>query len=138
MRLVWPILLIVTALVLLILLITSDAKAHYQPGTHNAVHAIQLAFCGKANRECFVGNQAITVAKCESSYYWSQGIPHLAVGPKDEHGIPRKGMFQFGSSERKEFGYGPDPWSQAWATRRMYRQSISDYGDGWHRFACKP
>jgi hypothetical protein len=110
------------------------AKAHYQPGTHNAVHAIQAAWCGKANRECWQGNEAISVAKCEAAQFWTWGIPHLARGPRDEYGNRRLSMFQMGTRERRLYGHGPDPWSQAFAAHRYYVAS----GRDWSPWECKP
>lgn len=125
---------IAIALLILIMVTAEEAKAHYQPGTHNAVHAIQQAWCGKANRVCWQGNEAIEVAKCESASYWKRGIPWMAVGPNDEYGNPRLSMFQMGTRERRLYGHGPDPWSQAFAAHRYYILS----GRDWSPWECQP
>lgn len=135
MRLLWPLAVLIGAFVLLLLIMSADdAEAHYKPGTHNAVHAIQLVWCGKSNRECQDGNEAISVAKCEAAQYWTWGIPHKAVGPNDEYGNPRLSMFQMGTRERNRYGHGPDPWSQARAAFRYYVES----GRDWSPWSCKP
>ena len=132
MRLIWPLIVIATALIIVALLIASDANAHYKPGTHNAIHAIQQAWCGKPNRVCWQGNEAIRVAKCESAQYWDQDIPHKARGPLDEYGNPRLSMFQMGTRERRLYGHGPDPWSQAFAAHRYW------VTHRWGPWECKP
>ena len=133
-RILWPILVLTTAFVILLFLMTNDAQAHYKPGTHNAVHAIQKAFCGKSNDSCYYGTQAITVARCEAAWYWDWGIPHKARGPNDEYGNPRLSMFQMGTRERSLYGHGPDPWSQAFAAHRYFVAS----GRDWSPWECKP
>lgn len=134
MKLIIPVTFIVGCLILLVVIATADAKAHWKPGTHNAVHAIQQSWCGKANRECGEGNEAISVAKCEAAKYWVWGIPHLAVGPNDEYGNPRRSMFQMGTRERRLYGHGPDPWSQARAAYKYFDES----GRDWSPWSCKP
>lgn len=133
-RLILPLAFMIGCVVLVVLIATADASAHYKPGTHNAVHAIQQVWCGKSNRECDKGNEAISVAKCEAAQYWSLGIPHLAVGPNDELGNPRLSMFQMGTRERRLYGHGPDPWRQAKAAYRYYVSS----GRDWSPWECKP
>lgn len=135
MRLFWSLGVIIGALILLLLIISADdARAHYKPGVHNAIHAIQQVWCGKANRQCQDGNEAISVAECEAAQYWDAGIPHKAVGPKDELGYRRLSMFQMGTRERRRYGHGPDPWSQARAAFRYYVES----GRDWSPWSCKP
>lgn len=90
------------------------ALGHYQPGSHNAIHAIQQTWCGKANRECHEGNNAIRVAKCESAQYWKKE-PQNAVNGQ------YKGMFQQGRWARGEYGHGPSVWDQARAAYRNWR-----------------
>jgi hypothetical protein len=106
----------------------ADAEAHYTHGTHNAVHAIQQSWCGRANRECWQGNEAIRVAKCEAASYWSRGIPAQARTGQ------YRGMMQMGTDERATYGHGPDPWSQARAAHRYYVAS----GRDWSPWTCKP
>ena len=127
-RMIIPLAFIISSFVLLVLIATSDAPAHYNPGTHNAVHAIQLAFCGKSNRECREGNEGISVAKCESSTYWYEGRPQEAKNGQ------YLGMFQMGKRERHTYGHGPDPWTQAYAARRYFMSS----GRDWSPWECKP
>lgn len=133
-RITGSLMIILIALLIVLMLMASDAKAHYVPGRHNAIHAIQLAWCGKANRECWQGNQAIEVAKCEAAQYWSLNIPAQARGPYDEFGNRRLSMFQMGTRERRLYGHGPDPWSQAFAAYRYYVSS----GRDWSPWECKP
>ena len=133
-RIVGPLLIILSALFVVLLLMATSAKAHYVPGTHNAVHAIQLAWCGKSNRECWQGNEAIRVAKCEAAQFWTWNIPAQARGPRDEYGNRRLSMFQMGTRERRLYGHGPDPWSQAFAAHRYWVAS----GYDWSPWECKP
>lgn len=119
---------LLTALVLAVLIFSPNASAHYKPGTHNAVHAIQLAFCGNSNRECWQGNQAVEVAKCEAAWYWDEGRPQEARNGQ------YRGMFQMGKDERKKYGHGPDPWAQAFAAYTYYVYS----GRDWSPWSCKP
>lgn len=119
---------IAAAMSLSMVLYIQDAKAHWQPGTHNATHAILLAFCGRANYICRDGINAIKVAKCESSSYWWRGRAQEA------HNGQYLGMFQMGSRERYIYGHGPDPWSQAFAAHRYFLAS----GRTWWPWSCKP
>lgn len=112
------------------LVFIGSANAHYKPGTHNAVHAIQLAFCGNSYRECQDGNEAIEVAKCEAASYWSEGRPQEARNGQ------YRGMFQMGSDERKKWGHGLDPWKQAFAAHRYFIASGSDWSPWDPR--CRP
>lgn len=134
MKILWPLIILISAFVLLVLIMSSNGSAHYKPGTHNAIHAIQKSWCGKSNRKCAEGNEAVSVAKCESAQYWSLGIPHRAVGPNDELGNPRLSMFQMGTRERRLYGHGPDPWKQAKAAHRYYVSS----GRDWSPWECQP
>jgi hypothetical protein len=118
----------IVAVVAALSLGVSNANAHYVPGTHNSVHAIQLAFCGKSNTVCWEGNNAISVAKCESGKYWYEGTPFWARNGQ------YRGMFQMGSWERATYGHGPDPWKQAFAAHRYYVAS----GRDWSPWECKP
>lgn len=130
MRLLWPLIVIATALIVLLLIMSAPADAHYKPGTHNAVHAIQLVFCNGSNRTCREGNEAIGVAKCESSRYWSEGRPQEARNGQ------YRGMFQMGERERDIYGHGPDPWTQAIAAFRYYVGSGRDWSP-WD-WRCQP
>ena len=79
--------LLVLLAVLLILLLTDSARAHNRPGTeHNRRHAITHAFC-KSLKPCPLGNEALSVAYCESGpnlWPWARNGQYL-------------GMFQSGS-----------------------------------------
>ena len=89
------------------------ADAHYRPGTHNAVHAIQLAWCGRSSVSCWQSREAVAVARCESNLWqYAQNGDYL-------------GLFQQGAYSRSTYGFGWDPWSQAFAARRMQR------AEGW-------
>lgn len=127
-KIVWPLIVWGVAILILLSVATSDSKAHWQPGTHNAIHAINLAFCGKSNKTCQDGNEAVVVAKCESAQYWSQGRPQEAKNGQ------YLGMFQMGKDERRDYGHGPDPWKQAWAARRYFVAS----GKDWSPWECQP
>lgn len=119
-------------LLLLAVLLTfaapATAEAHFEPGRHNAVHAIQLVWCGKSNVSCPDSRAAVVVAKCEASsyYWWKLNRPTWARNGQ------YRGMFQMGESERARFGHGPDPWSQARAAHAYW--SIS----GWYPWQCLP
>lgn len=128
MRRLWPYVVLFTAVILLYLIATADAGAHYKPGTHNAVHAINLAFCGRSNATCQDGHEAVRVVKCEAGKYWYMGYPHFA------HNGQYLGMFQMGSWERRIYGHGPDPWKQAFAAYRYFIAS----GHDWSPWECKP
>lgn len=110
------------------------ADAHYRPGSHNAIHAISLTWCGKGPLvsdgrnglvpRCGHGYNAMRVARCEASArYWSHR-------PQDASNGQYQGMFQMGSWERRTFGHGPDVWAQAQAAHRYWRLS------GWHPWEC--
>lgn len=75
-----------------------------------------------------VGDAAVSVAACES------GLNPAARGPRDEYGNPRQGLFQFGTWERRTFGYGPDAWSQSRGALRYFNAS----GRDWSPWECKP
>jgi hypothetical protein len=105
----------------LALLLAPPAKAHWRPGTeHNRIHAINWAFCDGRVNGCWLGNQAVRVAECES-HLW----PYARNGQY-------LGMFQFGAWARARFGFSWSPWEQARAARRYHRMS------GWSGWGCKP
>lgn len=118
---------VLLAAVLVVLIFSTNAQAHWQPGTHNATHAIMDAFCGKKDL-CRAGLEAVLVAKCEAAWYWDEGRPQEARNGQ------YLGMFQMGKRERKLYGHGPDPWSQAIAAYRYYVFS----GRDWSPWSCKP
>ena len=115
---------VLVVVVLVFLVLALQGEAHFKPGSHNAVHAIQQAWCGRANWSCWRGREAIRVARCESAHYWDQGVPHQAQNGQ------YRGMMQMGSSERARFGHGPDPWRQARAAHRYWLLS------GWRPWVC--
>lgn len=101
-----------------------DAQAHYQPGLHNVRHAINQAWCGRANSYCYTGQQAWRVAGCETGYtysVWASNGQYL-------------GLFQMGSYARARFGHGWNPWAQARAAHYYYVVS----GRDWSPWTCKP
>lgn len=100
------------------------ADAHFRPGKHNAIHAINEAWCGKANLSCVEGRYAIKIMICEASWYWHRNIPTHAKNGQ------YLGMFQMGSTERRIYGHGPDPWSQAKAAWRYWDEA------GWRPWEC--
>lgn len=81
----------------------ADAPAHWQAGRHNAEHAI----CSVFGPYCA---EALVVAGCETGgtySVWARNGQFL-------------GLFQMGSGERRRWGHGADPWSQARAARRYF------------------
>ena len=103
------------ALVLIVLVLASPASAHWRPGPHNALHAIDSAF-GRYRW------QARSVAWCESR--WK---PWAANGQY-------RGIFQMGVEERRAYGHGRDPWRQARAAYRYFKAA----GSNWSPWECKP
>jgi hypothetical protein len=102
----------------------ADAEAHYQPGTHNVRHAINLAWCGRSNTYCYAGAEAWSVAYCETGgtfSVWASNGQYL-------------GLWQMGSYARSRYGHGRDPWTQARAAHRYY----VDSGRDWSPWTCKP
>lgn len=100
-----------------------QAKAHFKPGYHNRVHAINVAFCGGSLKPCSLGNEAIRVARCESG-------ENLWPWARSSGG--HWGMFQFGSYARSTFGFSWSPWEQARAAHRYFVMA------GWSPWSCKP
>jgi hypothetical protein len=108
------------ASVLALFVCAAPAQAHYVPGQHNAKHAIVGAWCksNRLDRPCPQGSQALRVAYCESKY------------DREAANGQYLGVMQMGSDERRRFGHGPDPWSQARAAHRYYLLS------GWWPWEC--
>jgi len=99
-----------------------DAQAHYQPGRHNVRHAINQAWCGRANSYCYAGVQAWAVAGCETGYtysVWATNGQYL-------------GLFQMGVFARARYGHARDPWGQARAAHRYWLAA------GWRPWTCQP
>lgn len=68
------------------------------------------------------GDQAVRVAKCESGLSeWARNGQYL-------------GLFQMGSSERRIYGHGNNPWAQS----RSARAYFFDSGRDWSPWSCKP
>jgi hypothetical protein len=120
--------------VLLVLIAAPPAAAHFRPGNHNAVHAIQQVWCGRANVSCYESRRAVAVAKCEASaYYW-----YTLNRPTWAKNGQYLGMFQMGEGERKRWGHGPDPWSQARAAHAYWSYGEARGYDGWQPWQCLP
>lgn len=91
--------------------------------------AITWAFCGHSYKPCWLGNEAIVVAGCETGQTYSVWA---------ENG-QYKGLFQLGKKERERWGHGNNPWAQAAAAYRMYKEtSTTEPGPRWHRWSCRP
>ena len=58
----------------------ADAEAHYQPGTHNVRHAINLAWCGRSNAYCYAGAEA---------WRWRTAKPAARSTCGHERAVPR-------------------------------------------------
>lgn len=110
------------AVLLTIFFATDEAKAHYNPGTHNVKHAINYYWCGGNNVLCSNGQDAKEVSWCESKY------------KTDARNGQYRGIFQMGATERLIYGHGLDPWSQAKAAHAYW----SD--EGWQPwdYRCRP
>jgi hypothetical protein len=119
------------AAALLWLALAGDAGAHYVPGPHNAVHAIEDAFPRPFER------QAVDVAFCEGGeYYWLR-----VKRPWEATNGQYKSIFQMGENERRAYGRQPHPpyhgnnvWDHAEAAYRYFRAS----GFDWSPWSCKP
>jgi hypothetical protein len=111
----------------LVLVLALPARGHWQPGQHNAIHAINLIWCGRSNVTCAAGLDARAVSRCESGAYWW-------THPTWAHNGEYQGMFQMGWGERQRWGHGPDPWTQA---RAAYKYWL-DSGRDWSPWGCKP
>ncbi len=68
------------------------------------------------------GSQAVAVARCESGLsVWASNGQYL-------------GLFQMGSYARSRYGHTFDPWGQARAAYRYFRDS----GYRWGPWTCRP
>lgn len=90
-------------LAIVLALVPTPAGSHWQPGAHNAQHAI----CSVFGPYCA---EAKVVAKCETGNTWDVWARNGQY----------RGLFQMGTEERKTYGHGIDPWSQARAARRYF------------------
>lgn len=77
--------------------------AHWMPGAHNARHAV----CGIFAVYCA---EALLVAECETGGRWDTWARNGQY----------RGLFQMGTSERRRYGHGIDPWTQARAAKRYF------------------
>lgn len=106
------------------LICNAAAHAHYRPGSHNVKHAINLAWCGKSNLNCYAGEQAKRVAYCETggTYdVWARNGQY-------------RGLFQVSAHWRRAVpGFAYNPWAQARHAHRIYRLT-----GGWSHWACRP
>lgn len=76
-------------------------------------YAINLNWCGHVKKTCIVGQQAFNVAACETGNtfnIWARNGQYL-------------GLWQMGSSERRRFGHGNNPWDQAKAAHKYWKIS---------------
>lgn len=85
--------------------------------------AINLYWCGKANKYCKKGWEAWRVAGCETGQTYN-----VWAGYK-KHDY--WGIFQMGSYARAKYGHGWNPWIQARAAYHYYRDA-----HGWSPWSC--
>lgn len=114
---------IVTAVVLA-LVGAQSAQAHWKPGIHNTLHAINWAFCHHSYKPCEYGRQATDVSWGETGgtfTIWASNGQYL-------------GLFQMGSHERATYGHGNNAWAQSAAAYRYFAAS----GFDWSPWSCKP
>jgi len=122
---------LLAAAVLLALVLSDRAAAHYVPGPHNAVHAIEDAFPRAYER------QAMDVAFCEGG----ERAWLVTRRPWEATNGQYKSIFQMGESERRTYGtsdrppyHGNNVWAHARAAFRYFRAS----GYDWSPWSCKP
>jgi hypothetical protein len=111
------------AVAVLILYAAHTADAHYRPGQHNVRHAINQAWCGRANAYCGASSEAWQVAWCETGgtmSVWAENGQYL-------------GLFQVSSQWRRSIaGFAFNPWAQARHAHRIYALT------GWSPWECRP
>ena len=101
----------------------TNAQAHWQPGQHNVRHAINQAWCGRANRYCWQSSEAWSVARCETGgtfSVWARNGQYL-------------GLFQMGTYARQISGHGDSAYEQARAAYRFFVVS----GRDWSPWSCR-
>lgn len=101
---------------------------------HNRRHEIACNRSAKAAIRCVFGRragEALRVASCESSF------DTTVLGPKDEYGKPRLGLFQLGTYERKKSGQYTR-WSSAMTQTRSAYSWFAQTGYDWGAWECKP
>jgi len=107
---------ILLALAITAALAFSSSAAASTEGYRQTNTRVILAVFGK------YGQQALAVARCESGLtVWARNGQYL-------------GLFQMGSSERRIYGHGNDPWAQS---RAAYRYFVAS-GRDWSPWSCKP
>lgn len=112
------------AIIFYTLTFTGNIEAHYKPDTlHNIRHAINLNWCGSANKYCEAGREAWEIAGCETGNtysVWARNGQYL-------------GLFQMGSNERKIYGHDWNAWTQSKAAHKYY----VDSGRDWSPWECR-
>jgi hypothetical protein len=107
-----------------VLLVPRLSSSHWQPGRHNAIHAIQLSF-GPDWRD------AVNVSHCEAgAYHWQR-----TGRPQDSGNGQYLGLFQMGRWARATFGHGPGVWAQAKAAAANFRSNGRSWRGQWE---CQP
>lgn len=82
-------------------------------------------------RPAWRGEQAVRVARCES------GLRTWALGPRDERGNRRPGLFQLGTYERSKAGnYTVVSSARVQAESARAWQRLT--GGGWSAWECRP
>ena len=137
---------VVTTLALLAISTADSAEASYRPAPSRIVAKAQKhrppargTLAKRAWIICHVWRgvscrYALNVAWCEN-----RGFYPRKRGPHDEYGNPRIGLWQFGTHERRVFGYGRNTWTQARAGYRYYRYAkLHHWRNGWGPWQCRP
>lgn len=100
---------------------------------HTGVGHSSKAYRAYIIRQVFgpYGAQAVRVAQCES------GLNPRVLGPRDEYGNPRPGLFQLGTYERRRSGWYTRS-SGAWVQARSAFRWFVLTGRSWRAWSCKP
>ena len=130
----------ITVLILCLLSTVRDADA--TPPRRGTPAYCRAHADGVAERTCIVrvmwasrgqSRKAISVASCETGGTFSP----RTIGPHDETGQPRRGVWQFGSHERAYFHpYGMTVESQTAAAIRYYDYNVEHGAWGWTSWEC--
>ncbi len=119
----------------------ASAQGQANPPRRGTVAYCQAFAHWKAERVCIIrvmwhsrgqSRKAVSVADCETGGTFSPRI----LGPNDETGRPRVGVWQFGYHERRTFGYGTTVVSQTRAAIRYYDYERRHGRGGWGPWAC--
>lgn len=128
----------------LVMLIAGIGQALAPPTADARSESARLARCSQA-RDHVVQNKcvirvlwapyqqvakAMSVAECESSF------DHNARGPRDEYGNPRRGLWQFGTRERRVFGYGRTAVAQTRGAIAYWKYERHAGRSGWGPYEC--